>query len=151
METVLAALAASPAGPTAPDTSLGKKQLDNNLREQAATAKQLVTSHRELITSNIGAILTVSYRETRPWHRFALITLQKLNPASNSISLVYILQIALEPSTAISVDRRFVLDRTLEFFLKFNPYHIRYVGIAFQTLLEYILSGRAFTVRTVLC
>jgi COP9 signalosome complex subunit 3 len=70
---------------------------------------------------------------------------QLVDPATNSIGYLAIIDTLLRGSIPPSVSRQLLLDSTLQFLLKFDPIQIRYVGALFRTLLEDL--GGLFSVR----
>ncbi|PNP43844.1 hypothetical protein TGAMA5MH_04126 [Trichoderma gamsii] len=67
-------------------------------------------------------------------------SLQLVDPATNSIGYLAIIDTLLRGSIPPSVSRQLLLDSTLLFLLKFDPIQIRYVGSLFRALLEDLSS-----------
>ncbi|KAM0254729.1 hypothetical protein ACHAQJ_006511 [Trichoderma viride] len=63
-------------------------------------------------------------------------SLKLVDPATNSIGYLAIIDVLLRGSIPPSPPRSILLDKTLQFLLKFDPIQIRYVGALFRTLLE---------------
>lgn len=61
---------------------------------------------------------------------------QLVDPATNTIGYLAIIDVLLRGSIPPSVPRQILLDSTLQFLLKFDPIQIRYVGSLFRALLE---------------
>ncbi|EEU45112.1 uncharacterized protein NECHADRAFT_41236 [Fusarium vanettenii 77-13-4] len=104
------------------------KQLDLAIKDHIVAVNRLVTSQRQLISTNARQIL------------------QRLDPATDSISFLAILNLSLELSTTTpGIDKTSLLDETLRFLLNFNPVQVRYVGSMLRRLLEHVATGRLFT------
>ncbi|RFU77977.1 cop9 signalosome complex subunit 3 [Trichoderma arundinaceum] len=63
-------------------------------------------------------------------------TIQVVDPATNSIAYLSIIDILLRGPIPPSTPRSLVLNETVQFLLKFDPIQIRYVGALFRSLLE---------------
>ncbi|KAM0415753.1 hypothetical protein ACHAPT_013301 [Fusarium lateritium] len=104
------------------------KQLDLAIKDHVVAVNRLVMSQRQLISTNARQIV------------------ERINPATDSISFLAILSLSLELSTTTpGIDRVSLLDETLRFLLNFDPIQIRYVGSMLRRLLEHIATGRLFT------
>lgn len=70
-----------------------------------------------------------------------------LDPATNSIGYLTILDMVLNVKDAESAEHSDVLDKTIEFLVKFDPCQVRYVVTGFLSLLEKIGAGHLFSVN----
>jgi COP9 signalosome complex subunit 3 len=109
------------------------KKYDSVIKDHVAAVKSLLTNQRQVINENTSQILQV------------------IDPSIDSIAFLAILHNALSsPTSPPGIDRPNLLDQTLRFLLKFDPFQIRYVGLVFRKLLEHVAEGNLFPVCTAL-
>ncbi|KAI5462423.1 hypothetical protein BGZ63DRAFT_507548 [Mariannaea sp. PMI_226] len=102
------------------------KQYDSAIKDHSHAVKQLLLANRQLVVAN------------------ALPILAKLDPTNDSISFLSVLLVSWE-SPPSGPERSALLDETLRFLLKFNPYQVRYIGQSFRKLLEDVGKGHMFS------
>ena len=71
---------------------------------------------------------------------------QLLNPAVNSLSYLAVLHTLLLPSPATSVPREFLLEKLVEFMLRFDAIQIRYAGSHLQDVFAAVGNGQLLPV-----
>ena len=71
-----------------------------------------------------------------------------MDPATNSIGYLTVLDLALDgkDTEAVAAQQRELLDKTIDFLVKFDPCQVRYVVTGFFSLLEKIGTGHLFSV-----
>lgn len=128
------------------DGSQSSKERESAIKEHASQVKQLLFSQRDTITASFVEILNVCAHPTvlpRVANR-----VQRIDPLENSIPFLSIL-VATWEGNANGPQRTVLLDETLRFLLRFDPYQVRYAGTLFRRLLEDTLQGHRFSVCSI--
>ncbi|KND89684.1 COP9 signalosome complex subunit 3 [Tolypocladium ophioglossoides CBS 100239] len=112
--------------PPAPSITKSTKQYDSAIKQHLSALSKLSHEERVTIFSKPAAILKV------------------LNPAVNSIGYLTILDMVLD-GKAEAAKHGEILDKTIEFLIKFDVCQVRYVMMGFFSLLQKVGAGHLFS------
>lgn len=133
--------------PPEPEAITSNKQYDVFIKSYLKALGGLGESSRAAILGNANEALQVRGTTDISYSWTVANFYQVLHPTHNSIGYLAVLDILVSASDADrSLNQAELLDSVLGFLLQFDPYQIRYMAPTFLTLLEWIGTGRLFSV-----